>query len=93
MARTIHLAEDCTLLFAGRSTEFADGVEIGILSAQMDHGISRLVRLIHSGNVEQLRSVAQKLGYRLILGATDGDHVHAHLQATKNAPTLRVVSG
>ncbi|MDX2157092.1 MAG: hypothetical protein SFW09_11345 [Hyphomicrobiaceae bacterium] len=91
MSRKVHLEDGCTLRFPGRSDDFADGVELGILAAQMDHGVVCLSRRIARSNLDQLRALAAKLGYRLVVGVTDDSWCHVDLVAKTERPRLRLV--
>jgi hypothetical protein len=91
MSRKIHLDDDCTLRFPGRSEDFADGVEVGILAAQMDLGIAPLVRRVGVDNIEQVRVIASRLGYRLTIAETDEEAVTINLQREGARPRLRLV--
>ncbi len=93
MSRHVHLEDDCTLRFPGRSEDFAEGVEVGILAAQMDLGVAPLTRRVGTNNVEQVRSLARRLGYRVLVGATDGDWTRLELHRATDRPSLRVVHG
>ena len=91
MSRKIFLDDACTLHFTGRGAEFSDGVEVGILAAQMDRGIINLQRWIAVDNLEQIRALAVKLGYRLLPGEIAGDTIHITLLHQSARPRLRLM--
>ena len=90
--RYIHVDEGLRLRFPARDEEFAAGVEIGMLTVLMDLGLqAEFSRWIASSNVEQARSVAEKLGYRLVAGQSDGGWTHATFRFGKAPPKLEIV--
>jgi hypothetical protein len=93
MSRHVHLEDDCTLRFPGRSDEFAEGVEVGILAAQMDLGLAPLARSVGTANVEQVRSLARRLGYRVLVGTCEAGWTRLELYRATDRPALRIVRG
>ncbi len=91
MSRKLYLAEECTLRFPDRNDDFDDGVEVGILAAQMDMGVAHIPRWVGTRNVQQIRSVAEKLGYRLTLGSKEGGATHISLWCGAARPRLAIV--
>jgi hypothetical protein len=87
----IHLAEGFRIRFPGRSADFDQGVEIGMLAVLMDQGATEFRRWISSANLEQARALAERLGYRLVEGAADGDRVELSFRNGAARPRLRIV--
>ena len=91
MAREIHLDDGLLLRFNGRSDEFADGFEAGMLAVLMDQRLSEWSRWINSSNVEQVRALAAKQGYRVLEGEHFGAMTRITLSRGQTRPKLRVV--
>lgn len=90
--RHIHLADGMRLRFPGRTEEFDQGVEIGMLAVYMDFGTREFSRWISRGSLVQARALAEKMGYRVIEGHTDGEQIEVTLRTGAARPQLRVVS-
>ena len=90
--RHIHLTDGMRLRFPGRTEEFDQGVEIGMLAVHMDLGAREISRWISRGSLVQARALAEKMGYRLVEGHADGEHVEVTLRTGAVRPQLRVVS-
>ena len=91
MAREIHLDDGLLLRFTGRSDDFADGFETGMLAVLMDHGLSECSRWVNSSNVDQVRALAAKQGYRVIEGERSDMMTRITLSRGHVRPKLRVV--
>jgi hypothetical protein len=89
--RQIHLTEGTRVRFPGRTEEFDQGVEIGILAVLMDFGTPEITRPIASTNLEQARALADKLGYRLVEGAATGGQTTVILRRAQARPVLKLV--
>ena len=89
--RHIHLTDATRLRFPGRSDDFDQGVEIGILAVLMDLGSDEIARPIATATVEQARSLAEKLGYRLLEGAENEGVTTVILRRSGARPALKVV--
>jgi hypothetical protein len=87
----IHLAEGLRIRFPGRSADFDQGVEIGMLAVLMDQSATEFRRWISSANLEQARALAERLGYRIVEGMADGDWVELSFQNRAARPRLRIV--
>jgi hypothetical protein len=90
--RKIEVEEGLRVRFPGREAEFANGVEIGILLAQMGMRQPVVAQRIAAENVDQARTLAEKLGYRLVVDAVSADTVRVTLTAKGIRPKLKVVS-
>ena len=90
--RTIEVEEGLRVRFPGRSASFADGVEIGILLARLGERRPVIAQSLSAGNAEQVRALAEKFGYRLMLEPSTRDTVQITLTANGIRPKLRVVS-
>ncbi|HEY8564305.1 MAG TPA: hypothetical protein VIL65_02310 [Beijerinckiaceae bacterium] len=89
--RHITIADGLRLRFPNRSEQFDQGVEIGALAVLMDLGTREFDRWIAQGNLEQARSLAEKLGYRVVEGPVDDGFVHVTLRTGAARPALRLV--
>jgi hypothetical protein len=89
--RHIQIGDGLRLRFPGQSEAFDLGVEIGMLAVLMDQGLREFSRWISTANVEQARSLAESLGYRLVEGATSDSWTEITLRTGRVRPTLRLV--
>lgn len=91
--RKIEVEPDLRVRFGGRGAEFDDGVEVGIVAAQMAAGLRRISRSVGAGLVPQLEALARSLSYRLRVSAGDTDGaVVIEAERTDQRPQLRVIS-
>ena len=88
--RRIHVEDGLSLRFPGRDEEFNEGVEIGILAGLMSSGRG-FTHWIAPANVEQARSIADKMGYRLTVGEEDGGLTEVIFRTGKARPKLTLV--
>jgi hypothetical protein len=89
--RAIHVEEDLRLRFPGRSEEFNEGVEIGLLVAACAEGQSELSMRISASNLEQAHAVATKMGYRLRVETRDDAWAHITCCTARMRPKLTLV--
>ncbi|RDI58518.1 hypothetical protein [Microvirga subterranea] len=89
--RHIHLDEGLRLRFPGRSEEFDQGVEIGMLAVLMDQGSVEFTRWISRANSDQARALAKQLGYHTVEGNGDGDWISLTFRQGHAKPSLRLV--
>ena len=89
--RRIHVEDGLSLRFPGRDEEFNEGVEIGVLAALMSSGQRGFTHWVSSANVEQARSIARQMGYRLTEGMADGTLTQVILRTGRVRPTLTLV--
>jgi hypothetical protein len=89
--RHIHLDEGLRLRFPGRSEEFDQGVEIGMLAVLMDQGGIEFTRWISRANLDQARALAKQLGYHTVEGNGDRDWVNLTFRQSQAKPALRLV--
>ncbi|MDQ4136877.1 MAG: hypothetical protein M3158_11885 [Pseudomonadota bacterium] len=89
--RHIHLADGLRLRFPGRSEEFDQGVEIGMLAVLMDLGTREFTRWISAENLDQARALAKQLGYHVVEGTADGEWVELVFRTGSVRPQLRLV--
>jgi hypothetical protein len=83
MMRHINLADGLRLRFPGRSEDFDQGVEIGMLAVLMDLGQREFTRWISRASLDQARVLAKQLGYHIVEG--NGDEAWAEL-TFRNGP-------
>jgi hypothetical protein len=89
--RHIHLEEGLRLRFPGRSEEFDQGVEIGMLAVLMDQGSPEFTRWISRDNLDQARALARQLGYHAVEGNGDRDWASLTFRQGHAKPALRLV--
>jgi hypothetical protein len=89
--RDIHVEDGFRLLFPGRDETFNEGVEVGILVVLMDQHRRDITRLIASTSVEQVRSIAAALGYRLLEGSCESGFTEVTLRFGRARPALTLV--
>jgi hypothetical protein len=89
--RHIHLADGLRLRFPARGEDFDAGVEIGIVAALMEVPMREFTRRISSGNLEQVRALAEGLGFRVAHASSDGGWVDVTFRHGQARPSLRLV--
>jgi riboflavin synthase alpha subunit len=89
--REIHVEDGLCLRFPGRDEDFNEGVEIGIVAVLMGAGESGFTRCLATANLEQARSVAEKMGYHLVTGRCDGLSTLVTFRAGPPRPKLALV--
>lgn len=89
--RHIHLDDGVRLRFPGRSEDFDQGVEIGMLAVLMDQGMSDFARWISQSNLDQVRAIAKQLGYHVVEGNRDAEWVELTFRYGTAKPQLRLV--
>jgi hypothetical protein len=89
--RHIHLADGLRLRFPGRSEEFDQGVEIGMLAVLMDTGAREFRRWIATANLDQARALAKQLGYHVVEGSGDGEWTELVFRFGSARPQLKLV--
>ncbi|WP_243372144.1 hypothetical protein [Microvirga solisilvae] len=91
--RHIHLDEGLRLRFPGRSEDFDQGVEIGMIAVLMDQENLEFSRWISRANLGQVEAIAKQMGYRVI--EEGGDEEWADITFRHNSikakPNLRLV--
>ena len=91
--RHIHLDDGLRLRFPGRSEEFDQGVEIGMVAVLMDQGTTEFTRWVSRANFNQIEAIAKQMGYHLV--EEGGDHEWVNLTfrfgVAKRQPKLRLV--
>ena len=89
--RRIHVEDGLSVRFPGRSEEFNEGVEIGMLAVLMSSGQRGFTRWLSPANLEQARAIADRMGYRLTAGEADGDLTEAIFRTGRARPKLTLV--
>ncbi len=91
--RHIHLDDGLRLRFPGRSEDFDQGVEIGMLAVLMDQETPEFSRWISRANLGQVEAIARQMGYRVIEGDGDEEWADVTFQhgSIKAKPKLRLV--
>ena len=89
--RRIHVEDGLSLRFPNRDQEFNEGVEIGILAVLMSSGQRGFTHWVSATNVEQARSLAEGMGYRLTEGETEGTLTEVIFRTGRERPKLTLV--
>ena len=89
--RHIHVEDGLRLRFTGRSEEFDDGVEIGLLAAKLALGPPEFTQLIANRTLEQAQSLALKMGYRFHIVWADEDWTEVIFLTGCRRPKLTLV--
>ena len=89
--RHIHLDDGLKLRFPGRSEEFDQGVEIGMVAALMQSQVREFSRWISAHNLDQVRALAERLGYRLVEGSSDSEWSQVTFRFGHARPQFRLV--
>jgi hypothetical protein len=89
--RHIHLDDGLRIRFPGRSEDFDQGVEIGMIAILMDQGMTEFSRWISRGNLDQVRAIAKQMGYRTVEGEGDAEWVDLTFCYGQAKPKLRLV--
>ena len=88
--RQITVLDDVRIRFPGRSAEFDDGIEIGVIATLMAVSEPLITRTLSPGCLHQLRPLAQRLGYRVLTQALE-DAYEVRLERADQKPMLRLV--
>ena len=86
--RKIEIDEGLRLRFPGRDAEFHDGVEIGTVAALMAVVGGDFRRVVAADNVEQVRALAEKLGYHLTIPSREGESREVSFSTATPRPKL-----
>ena len=91
--RHIHLDDGLRLRFPGRSEDFDQGVEIGMIAVLMDQGLNEFSRWIARSNLSQVEAIAKQMGYRIEENGGDGEWADITFLygSVKAKPKLRLV--
>jgi hypothetical protein len=89
--RQIHVEDGLCLRFPGRDEEFNDGVEIGMIAVLMGIGQRAFTRHLSTANIDQARSLAEKMGYHIVTGPSDGPLTLVAFRAGPAPPKLALV--
>ena len=89
--RRIQIEDGLCVRFPGRGEEFNEGVEIGIIAVLMSSGQRGFTHWISGANLEQARSLAERMGYRMTEGDADGGLREAIFRTGSARPKLTLV--
>ena len=90
--RAIEVEPGLSVRFPGRSADFAEGVEVGILSILMAQGAPDISREVPNACVDQVSVLAVKLGYRMSREGGEDGRSWITLRPRGMRPSLRIVS-
>ena len=90
--RHIHVVPGLSVRFAGRDENFDKGVEIGLLAAQLTSGISEFMMTLATGTLDQARTLATNMGYRLHVTMMDEGTAEVMFLTGSRRPKLQLVS-
>lgn len=91
--RRIHVEDSLSLRFPGRDDSFTEGVEVGLILAQMASGRREFTGRVASRTVEQARALAERMGYRVHVVRDDEDVAEVMFLTGARRPSLRLVHG
>jgi hypothetical protein len=79
--------------FPRREPVFSEGVEIGLLLADLASERAEIVRLLSPGTIGQARAIAERFGYRCLVGEGGEAGERVELRCLKRGlkPRLSVV--
>ncbi len=89
--RHIHLADGVRLRFPKRSEDFDLGVEIGMVAALMELAEPEFTRRVFTENLEQIRALADRMGYRAFHEPLEGGWADVTFQYGHAKPSLKLV--
>lgn len=89
--RHIHIEPGLRLRFVGRDEAFNEGVEIGLLAANMAARVGAFTATLASTNLDQARALAKGLDYRVHVVADDGTWTEVMFLTGRRRPKLRLV--
>ena len=87
--RRIDVSDGLKVRFPSRGEEFDQGVEVGVIAALMSLELSDFSRWISPHSIGQIRNLADKLGYRVIEGAAEGEWAQVTFQLGIGRPAPR----
>lgn len=88
----INIQDDLRIRFPARDKVFAEGVEIGMLATLMSLGWKEFGRTISKVNLDQAKSLGEKLGYHLAEVADDEPgFVRITFRDRRQRPKLKLV--
>ena len=89
--RHIHVVSGLRLRFAGREEIFNEGVEIGLLAAQLASGIAEFTMTLAESTLDQARVLATNMGYRLHVTMMNEGAVEVMFLTGSRRPKLQLV--
>ncbi|MCJ2121376.1 hypothetical protein [Methylobacterium sp. J-077] len=89
--RHIHVVPGLRLRFAGRDETFDEGVEIGLLAAQLASGVAEFTMTLAASTLDQARMLATNMGYRLHVTTMDEGTVEVMFLTGSRRPKLQLV--
>ena len=89
--RHIHVEDGLRLRFPGRDEAFNEGVEIGLLVAGMAAGHSEFTLRLANGTLDQARSLAVLMGYRVHVVRQDENWIETMFLTGSRRPKLTLV--
>ena len=91
--RYIEVEDGLRVRFPGRGEEFDEGVEIGLLVAQLAQGAREFGRMIATSNLAQARDVVERFGCALWVVAEGAETSEIEVSSCRRRPSLRLVRG
>ena len=89
--RHIQVEDGLRLKFPGRDETFNEGVEIGLLLAQMASGRSEITARFAAATLDQARILAKRMGYRVHVVREDGVGAEVMFLTGSRRPKLTLV--
>jgi hypothetical protein len=89
--RHIHIEPGLRMRFAGRDEVFNEGVEIGLLAANMAAHVGEFTATLATTTLVQARALAEGLNYRVHIVEDDGTWAQIMFLTGRRRPKLRLV--
>jgi hypothetical protein len=86
--RHVQIDEGLRLRFPRRSAEFDEGVEVGMAAALMASATRTFSRRIATGTVDQIRALAPRLGFHVVVEAVEGGWADLSFRPGPERPRL-----
>jgi hypothetical protein len=93
MAKKISVSDTVRVRFVHATSDFDDGVEVGLALAQIGMELREFVVTTSPNLVEMLRDLASRFGYRVVeLSRPSSDAVELFFQTGSRRPILSIVN-
>ena len=89
--RPIEVEDGLRLRFPGRNEDFDQGVEAGIAAVLMTVIGGEFTRPVATDNLEQLRTLAERLGYHILIGNSGAELTDVIFKTGRSRPKLTLV--
>lgn len=90
--RRIEIETGLSLRFPGRSAEFDEGVEIGLLAANLAMSRAEFTLHLSPATLDQARALAERFGYRVHTCSADDERIEVVFLTGRRRPKLTLVT-